>query len=593
LSVANDDICISQQSKHGSGTYPFIAIGIGHFCAQMEGKESDLVEGYGCQIEDSMSLFPNVMGTLSGTDVFSSLMTPRQTLERSTTSDTLYPSGEVGLTESDGEDRHPHFTTSTQKGNTEAGVDPYISHLLQKFTNQAPFPSPISKADRGTSRLSVPTRAPHRSRSARTNSSGSVDDVGSEKSTHKILITRSYQVKEHYLETVFYISISAILGSAVRTFMARLFGKDCEVQLFTDFLTPFSSLICVTNGGRTLQTGGALFYDFPANVVGSLIMGLITPGPSEHRTRIPWLHREHPLQRDDVFLESLGIGFCGCLTTFSSWNTQMVVMLDGTYCELGPQVVPALFGYALGFMGAYCAFQFGRQTGLWMYNIKHAGEGELEQLSWEDEMEKAALYADSRTAAQQGVELVDDVEMAKLKPIPNHAHKIPLLLAAVGLLIAFTIAGFKNDIPYYKGMTLSWFASPVGSLLRWRLSELNVRTGKGRCTKHLPAWVPWGTVCANVIAAMLGAIMTGLDDRFFSSSTEYTFTEEWVSALLFAINTGLAGSLSTVSTLIKEAVVLLEEHDGQAKSHCYAFGTCFFSMLLGLALYSTTVRINS
>ena len=179
-------------------------------------------------------------------------------------------------------------------------------------------------------------------------------------SIHRILVTRSYEVQEHYWESIFYVSTSAISGSVVRTYLARIFGFDCETRLFEDFLTPLTSQICVTNGGRTNQTGGALFYDFPANVLGSFIMGLISPRLVERRVRFPWLHRDHPLQRDDVFHASLATGFCGCLTTFASWNTQMVVMLDGSYCELGSQVVPVLFGYMVGLMGATCGFQFGR-----------------------------------------------------------------------------------------------------------------------------------------------------------------------------------------------------------------------------------------
>lgn len=89
---------------------------------------------------------------------------------------------------------------------------------------------------------------------------------GSDKSTHKILVTRAYEVKEHYLESIFYISISAILGSIFRVYMSRIFS--CEYKNVDDFLTAFTSNICVTNGGQSIQTGGALFIDFPSNVFG-------------------------------------------------------------------------------------------------------------------------------------------------------------------------------------------------------------------------------------------------------------------------------------------------------------------------------------
>ena len=88
------------------------------------------------------------------------------------------------------------------------------------------------------------------------------------KPTQKIVVTRAYEVKEHYLESIFYVSISAILGSVFRVYMARIFGSDCQYNNFNDFLTPLSSNICVTNDGQSEQTGGALFIDFPSNVFG-------------------------------------------------------------------------------------------------------------------------------------------------------------------------------------------------------------------------------------------------------------------------------------------------------------------------------------
>ena len=144
-----------------------------------------------------------------------------------------------------------------------------------------------------------------RSRSHGSLQSGMISHVGS---THKILVTRSYEVKEHPLESIFYVSTSAVLGSVVRIYVARIFGFDCETGDVNDFLTPLTSKICVTNGGRTLQTGGALFYDFPANLLGSFVMGFITPRLDEERARLPWLHRDHALQRDDVFHASVATG---------------------------------------------------------------------------------------------------------------------------------------------------------------------------------------------------------------------------------------------------------------------------------------------
>lgn len=560
----------------------------------MEGQASHPMEGQACNMDESLDLFPMVMDALSGTDDFSSYITSRMRLARFPAANTTNHPSEAGAAENEsndeGKQQQQQSPTPSPRGSL-AGSGPHGSLTLRKFAYRAPPRDSLPVHYDGDNLPRTSTRAPYRSASVLTNASGGDDDDDdgqSHESTLKILVPRSYEVKEHYLESIFYISVSAILGSTARIFLGRIFGMDCELRATDDFMSRLSSKVCVTNGGRTAQTGGALFFDFPANVLGSFIMGAITPRLDEQRARLPWLRRDHPLQRDDVFYASLGVGFCGCLTTFASWNTQMVVMLDGTYCELGSQVVSALFGYALGILGPHGAFHFGRRIGLFMYNWKHAGEGELERLSLEEEIQKATLNADRRASTQQGVELVDDDEMVKIKPVPSHIHKIPLCLAAACLLVAFAIGAFKQDILFYKEMTLLWFTSPIGSLLRWRLTELNLRTDKSLCNQ-IPKWIPWGTLCANVLAATIGAVITGLIDRYYSSKDQFV----WMNAVLFAISSGLAGSLSTVSTMIKETAILSEQYGGQAKSYFYVFGTCLCSMVIGLTVYAATVRIKS
>ena len=131
-----------------------------------------------------------------------------------------------------------------------------------------------------------------------------------------------------------YLSVFSIFGSILRVFLARFFGEDCESHSVTDFLTPLSRQICVTASGRTLQTGGALFMDLPANMIGSFVMGLITPPPdTDYKLRIPWFRKDNPIQRDDMLHSAFTFGFCGSLTTFASWNSQMVVMMVGFVCR--------------------------------------------------------------------------------------------------------------------------------------------------------------------------------------------------------------------------------------------------------------------
>jgi len=320
-------------------------------------------------------------------------------------------------------------------------------------------------------------------------------------------------------------------------------------------------------------------------------MGMITPPLGDPRARLPWLHRDHPLQRDEVFHASLGTGFCGCLTTFASWNTQMVVMLDGSYCELGSQVITVFFGYVLGMMGALHGFFFGRKCGMWMYNFRHRNSNNEGSASRGDNIEMDdASSSESLASIDEGVELVDD-DNVKLQPVPSHLHKIPLFMMAVALLIGFVIGDVVSDIEFYKGMILVWVLSPVGSLLRWRLSNLNVQNKDGRINIRT-SWIPWGTFTANMFATIIAACMEGLNDRYLSGSRPTSTTTKWVDSMIFALKTGVAGSLSTVSTLVKESVHLSEKYSGTAKGHYYFSMTCLSGCLLGLLVYATTIRIN-
>ena len=138
---------------------------------------------------------------------------------------------------------------------------------------------------------------------------------------------------------VVFLSAAALLGASLRVYLGRFFGGDCEDAngVPQDFLAPVSMHICVTSNGRSSQTGGALFRDLPANLVGSFVMGLV----SSNSMKIPWLSKNHPLQQDDLFHLMISTGFSGSLTTFASWNTQMVVMMVGwvTLVMLGSIVV--------------------------------------------------------------------------------------------------------------------------------------------------------------------------------------------------------------------------------------------------------------
>jgi len=117
---------------------------------------------------------------------------------------------------------------------------------------------------------------------------------------------------------------------------------------------------CVTSGGS------ALFLDLPANIVGSFLMGLFLGSTKLDRAMIdvpvPILPRSNRIQfRPDIQI-GIRTGLCGSLTTFSGWNTQMVLLMVGANRDL--RIYDAIFGYIIGLSAAMSSFVAGKHLAM-------------------------------------------------------------------------------------------------------------------------------------------------------------------------------------------------------------------------------------
>ena len=97
--------------------------------------------------------------------------------------------------------------------------------------------------------------------------------------------------------------------------------------------------------------GGNAGADLLVNVLGSFVLGVLA-GPIPHRTTL---------------VLCLGIGFCGCLTTFSSWMLDVVHLLEGQQPWQGPWLVIAslvlgLLAAALGLSSSRVVFRPRRRS---------------------------------------------------------------------------------------------------------------------------------------------------------------------------------------------------------------------------------------
>ena len=156
------------------------------------------------------------------------------------------------------------------------------------------------------------------------------------------------------------LAVWAQVGALARVLLGLAFsGGDCTGGGWRCFATDGSG-----------RAGGALFHDLAANMLGSFLMALL----SENSAHALWwegfmpvslLPREHWLQGYGNLWLGLRVGLCGSLTTFSSWNSQMVRLTaagHGTPDHVGSQVVPALLGYLVGTILALGCYVLGEQA---------------------------------------------------------------------------------------------------------------------------------------------------------------------------------------------------------------------------------------
>lgn len=354
---------------------------------------------------------------------------------------------------------------------------------------------------------------------------------------------------------VLYLSLFSAFGVTFRVFLGRFFGGDCSSdsrgQPVDDWMWPISRNVCITTDGTTEQYGGALFIDLPSNVAGSFLMGFMT-GHVADLPAIPCLHHGHPLQGEDGFHLGVKTALCGSLTTFSSWNSQMVLMMDGTANPyLGSQVGAAIFGYVIGLQAAVSSYRGGRTVAAWTHRRKnpHVFDSELSKHDFQKKW--------------------------------HHDHvswTTPVIVfIAWGLLVTLYVMGdLYWGVPYYRILWIGCLTAPVGTILRWKLSTMNGRFG-----------YPTGTFLANLIASILSSSLSAW--AYIESSDKGA--ARWEIPTVKAVSYGLVGSLSTVSTFVKECVDMVEKNPAfSQKSFLYSHGSMVICCLFGLLFYSPLVR---
>lgn len=183
--------------------------------------------------------------------------------------------------------------------------------------------------------------------------------------------SQNWDERKKTLVTIMLMSIFSIIGAVLRVFIAQFFGEECKNPGTVGWLKA-SQPLCVTANGEATLEGGIIFADLPANLLGSFIMGMMQStdilGYPKY-CAIPWLNKDHKFQFWSDWHLAIKTGFCGSLTTYSAWNSEMVVMLFGTGAtDQHSLALRALLGYVIGLETAMASFNLGKNIGSWLFS---------------------------------------------------------------------------------------------------------------------------------------------------------------------------------------------------------------------------------
>ena len=177
--------------------------------------------------------------------------------------------------------------------------------------------------------------------------------------------------RRRVVSTLVALSLYSYVGETIRKITEEVFGLACHEPdrwMSEDSNWP----ICTTDPGTTSSTGGALFIDLPANMLGCFLIGVFVAGDVSLGTPVDMpiacISRSSKFQQWTVTHVGIRAGLCSSLTTLASWNTQMVTMLcAGNGTELPSQWMSVIFGYLVGWMTAVESYRFGRHLAVMLH----------------------------------------------------------------------------------------------------------------------------------------------------------------------------------------------------------------------------------
>lgn len=376
--------------------------------------------------------------------------------------------------------------------------------------------------------------------------------------------------------------------------------------------------------------GGIYFKDLPANMLGSFAIGLFAASSTvglANEKELALLPSSHPWQNNLNLQIGIRTGFCGCLTTFSSWMLELM-----TVAIQNNQWVNAAVGFIVGLYSAIGSYMVGIHVALYVdrwllpdsedvlmeeerfrareievYRSGSSGDGEPEaalnggnqlgQLSPQQEaleeleMDLPRLRGDNlgtkphsptSKEARKGHETFKSLLEIETPTFRMKMTKTDLLIAMLAVLLTSgAVLGvvFQKQHYWLRTIWLSLLFAPAGCLLRWQLARLNYAL---RFFHGTISWFPSGTFAANMLGT---ALTSGLQSIIVRSPNLST----WGTVATTAAQTGFCGSLSTVSTFVTEIVKFLDVFPDSLHAYWYVLSSFATAIALVFALFSWSV----
>lgn len=359
-------------------------------------------------------------------------------------------------------------------------------------------------------------------------------------------------------DSLLWLSAGGVCGTLARAGL---------VQLFSCYSTALPGLAC-----RSLDEG-ALFLVLAPNMVGCFVAGLLsTPAAcgvaaGDERyglAALPASHRLQPLLHVHVGLRT---GFCGALTTWASWNQEMTARaVQGDWAR-------ALIGLLVGAQLSLASLTVGQHAaaGLW-HAFEHPRRGA-----------HSSVHDCVQEEEPGGVTTL----AGEPPPPPALSHPPAAQLwsgdVAAAVVLAAAIAGCVAGLVQSRDATaraicLAALCGPFGVVARWQLARFN------GALRSAP-WLPLGTLLANVLACVFDASLAAGYAR-----TKLLRGAVWGGVLNSAFQAGIGGGLSTVSTAMAEASLLLSVLGARWRGYAYLLLTLVLSFAPALAIYGGATR---